>query len=77
MGKDLPAVLLHRDQIVQGIYPCLQTGGNDARQQTSDVRPMLRGVEEGVLALANAELERPVKLSEGIAPSAGLQNRAC
>src|SRR5262249_51295439 len=59
------------------IHPRLDTGSNDTGEEARDGGTMLGGIEQGVLALANTQFERPVKLSEGIAPSAGLQNRAC
>jgi hypothetical protein len=52
----LKAVLLYRHQILQRIDPRLQAGRNHTGQQTGNVRTMLGRVEEGVLALANAEL---------------------
>ena len=56
IGKDLVAVLLDCDQILQRIHTRLQTGGNDTGQQTGNIGTMLRGIEERVLALAIAEL---------------------
>jgi len=53
MGKHLLAVFLHRHQILQRVDAGLHTGGNDAGEDTGDVRTMLRGIEEGVFTLPN------------------------
>ena len=57
VGKDFMAVFLHRHQILQGIHTRLHTGGNHTGEHTGDVRTMLRGIEEGVLVLADASFK--------------------
>ena len=40
-------------------HTCLDTSGDQAREQTGDVGTVLRGVEETVLTLANEQLQGP------------------
>ena len=60
IGKDRLAMLLHRHQILQRIDACLQTGGNQTGEHTGNIGTMLRGIEERVLALANAQFQGPL-----------------
>jgi hypothetical protein len=60
ISKHLLAMLLHCYQVVQRIHPGLHTGGNDAGKDAGDVGTMFGGIEQGVLALANTQFERPL-----------------
>src|SRR5712691_5320359 len=55
-GKDLGAVLLQRHQVLQGVHPRVETGGNQTGEHTGDVGTVLRGKEQRVLALPDEEL---------------------
>jgi hypothetical protein len=52
------AVLLPRHQVLQGIDPGIQTGGDQTGEDTGDVGTVLGGIEQGVLPLPNEEFQR-------------------
>jgi hypothetical protein len=60
MGKDRPAVVLQRHQILQGVDTGMETGGDQAGEYTGDIGAVLILVEQGVLTLPNEQLERPL-----------------
>jgi hypothetical protein len=47
---------LQGDQILQRIDPGLDTGGDQAGQETGDIRAVRAGVEQTVLALTDEQL---------------------
>src|SRR4030095_4886540 len=55
--KDRRAVLLYRHQVLQGVDTCLETGGDQACEQTGDVGTVLRGIKQTVVALTNRQLQ--------------------
>jgi hypothetical protein len=58
MRSHLLAVVLARDPRVHRLHPRRHTGGTHPGEDTGEVRPRLRGIEEGVLPLPNREVQR-------------------
>src|SRR5438874_2363826 len=70
-------MLLQRHQIGERINTRPRAGGDHTGQYTGHIGAVGARIKEAVATLTDHELQGPVGLSEGVAPFAGLQNRAC
>lgn len=58
-GKDCGAVFLEGHEVCQDIAPRIDAGGKQAGAHPGNIRPLLIGVEQCVVALPDAQLQRP------------------